>query len=91
MENIQEIEDSKLTAIINGLEVECDVLFQYTDENTDTLFVGYTDNSTDEQGRLNIYTSKYNPLKPNQLEEITDPKEMDLMKKVIADIINNYK
>lgn len=91
MANISEMEDSKILAEINGKEVECDVLFQYSSEDYEEVFIGYTDNTYDEKGALNIYTAKMNPFVPNKLIEITDPKEQELMKSVIDEIIKNNK
>ena len=91
MANIQEMEESTITAVINGEEVECDVLFQYSSEDYENIFIGYTDNSYDEKGALNIYTAEINPHFPGKLIEITDPEKQQLMDKVVQEIIENNK
>jgi uncharacterized protein YrzB (UPF0473 family) len=91
MTEFNEIENKKLTVMINGEEKECDILFTYDADELDETFVGYTDNSTNEKGELNIYTSKYSPLNPNQLIAVTAPEEVALMNDVIKQIIEQYK
>lgn len=91
MANISEMEDTKIIAEINGEEVECDVLFQSSSDEFEDTFIGYTDNTYDENGALNIYTAKINPFVPKKLIEITDPKEKEYIKNVIDEIIKNNK
>lgn len=91
MTEIKKMDDSKISVIINGEEVECDVLFEYSSEDYDDVFVGYTDNTYDVEGNLNIYASKYNPNYPNKLNEVTDYQERQLVNSVIEEIINNNK
>jgi hypothetical protein len=91
MTEFHEIENKKLNVVINGEEKECDVLFTYDADGLDETFVGYTDNSTNEKGELNIFTSKYSMLNPTELIAITDPEEKALMDDVIKQIIEEYK
>ena len=91
MANIKEMEESKILAVINDEEVECDVLFQYSSPEYEETFIGYTDNTYDENDALNIYTAKINPQYPAKLIEITDPKEKQLMEDVVKEIIENNK
>ena len=73
MNEIEEMADSKITATINGIETECDVLFTYDADELDETIIGYTDNTNDSQGKLNIFVSKYTRLNPNELVAVTDP------------------
>lgn len=91
MTEFEEFENKKIKVVIDGEEKECDVLFTYDADGLDEVFVGYTDNSTNEKGELNIYTSKYSILNPNELIAVTDPEEKALMDDVIKQIIEEYK
>lgn len=88
---IEEIEDQKLELVINGELKECDLLFTYDGENVDMPIIGYTDNTKNDKGELNIMVSKYDPLFGyDTLEAVTDPKELELVNKIIADIQNEF-
>lgn len=56
MDDIKDITFS----IVNkdGLEMICDAIKTYTDEETDKLYVAYTDYSLDENGKIRIYLAE---------------------------------
>ena len=92
MNEIEEMEDQKITVEINGEMVECDVLFTYDSEAVDRTIIGYTDNTYGDNGALNILVSKYDPFfGPNKLEPVTEPEDVEICKKIIQDIIKQYK
>ena len=67
--------------------VDCNILFTFDSEDTMRSYVGYTDNSVGTNGRKNIYVSSYNPLLPEvKLEDITDPRELDMINDVLRQI-----
>lgn len=90
MRTFEDIEDHKFTVIINGEEKECDLLFTYDGGDVDKPIIGYTDNTTNEKGELNIFVSKYDPLYgPSTFEDITDPKELEFVNGIIKDILES--
>lgn len=92
MYDIEKIDDEKIIVDINGKNVECDVLFTYDGEDVDKPIIGYTDHTTNEQGIINIYVSKYDPLfNPNKLEPVTDKEDLELVDDVIKQIQNQYQ
>ena len=92
MYEFEDIKDQKLVVDINGKMTECDLLFTYDGENIDKPIVGYTDQSTNERGELNIFVSKYDPLYgSDKLEPVTDKEELELVNEVIEQIKNQYK
>jgi uncharacterized protein YrzB (UPF0473 family) len=82
-----EIEKEKIKINKNGQEVECDILFTFDSEDTMKSYVGYTDHSVAANGRKNIYVSSYNPLGiKQQLEDITDERELEMINDVLQQI-----
>ena len=81
------MDEQKITLEINGEKKEFDVLFTFTSEDTGKGYIGYTDNSTTNDGRKNIYYSSYDPVfGPNKLEKVTDPSEVEMIKEVLHEI-----
>lgn len=91
MSEFEDIQDEKLELIIDGKPTVCDLLFTYDGGDVDKPIIGYTDNTTGPNGELNIYVSKYDPLfGPEKFEDITDPKEMELVKDIVKQIQEKY-
>ena len=80
---MEEIDNIKINAIINGKEVECDVLFSF--ESNDNVYIGYTDNQKDETGRINIYCGITNPY-TKRVEPVQTNDEMEMIKEAIETI-----
>lgn len=81
------MEEEKIVINKNGKDTECDVLFTFDSEDTGKAYVGYTDNSIASNGRKNIYVSAFDPiLGVGQLEDITDEKELEMVKDVLTEI-----
>ena len=79
--------EEKIVILKDGKEVECDVLFTFDSEDTGKTYFGYTDHSIDKNGRKRIYVWGYNLISGNgKLEDITDPKELDMVQEVLAQI-----
>ena len=70
--------------IENGIELTCNILFTFRDENNNINYIVYTDGTKDEEGDLEIYASRY-ILKDNDfyLEEIKDESEWNLIDNMI--------
>ena len=72
----------------NGEKVVCDILFTFDNEETKKSYMVYTDNSKDENGKVRVYASIYNPKDPqSKLEEIKTEKEW----KVISTILETLQ
>lgn len=81
------MENEKIVVNKHGKEVECDILFTFDSEDTGKAYVGYSDQSIGANGRKNIYVSAFDPiLGMNSLEDITDEKELEMVRQVLAEI-----
>ena len=81
------MENEKIVINKHGKEVECDILFTFDSEDTKKSYVGYSDHSIGANGRKNIYVSAFDPiLGMNLLEDITDEKELAMVREVLREI-----
>jgi len=81
------MENEKIVINKHGKEVECDILFTFDSEDTGKAYVGYSDHSIGANGRKNIYVSAFDPIVGiDALEDITDEKELAMVREVLADI-----
>ena len=81
------MDDEKIVITKEGIPVDCDVLFTFDCEDTMKSYIGYTDGSFSTDGRKKIYFSAYNPIKLcMDLENITDKKEIDMIRNVLNEI-----
>ena len=81
------MEEEKIVINKNGKDIECEVLFTFDSEDTGKAYIGYTDHSIAANGRKNIYVSAFDPiLGYGQLEDITDEKELAMVRDVLAEI-----
>lgn len=79
--------DEKIIIQKDGQEVECDVLFTFTCEETGKGYVGYTDHSFDSKNRKNIYTASFDPvLGMGTLEKIKTDEEKEMVKEVLEQV-----
>ena len=82
-----DLENDKVIMEKDGVEINCDILFTFDSDDTKKSYVGYTDNKIAANGRKTIYVSAYNPLSGKQeLENITDPKELEMVQEVLGKI-----
>ena len=70
----------KISAIINGVEEEYDVLFTTHDEKSNKDYVIYTDNKENEKGEANVYLGRY---QDNEILPITE-EEKEKLEKVVS-------
>lgn len=85
MEVVDEL--GKIRIMKNGKEVECDILFTFDNDELQKQYVGYTDHSVTKDGRKMIYVNSINPLsKDKVLEDITDPRELEMVQDVLKQI-----
>ena len=67
-----------------GNETVCDILFTFDNEETGKSYMVYTDNSKDENGKVRVYASIYDPKNPNsKLEEIKTEKEWKVINTIL--------
>ncbi len=70
-----------------GVELECDVLFTFDDEDTKKSYIVFTDNSLDEDGKVKVYANTYDPEgKSDDLGEIKSEKEWQVLESLLAEI-----
>ena len=81
------VENEKLKVEKNGETLEYDILFTFDSEDTMKSYIGYTDHKIGKSGRKEIYVSAINPFgTENKLEDITDPKELEMISDVLEQI-----
>ncbi len=67
-----------------GETVVCDILFTFDSEETGKSYIVYTDNTKDENGKVRVYASIYNPNDPKtKLEDITTDKEWKVIDTIL--------
>lgn len=71
-----------------GQEIVCDVLFTFDSEETNKSYIVYTDNSTDEEGNIQVFASIYDPKQENPKLE---PIETDSEWRIIETILNTLQ
>lgn len=87
-----DMENEKVLMAKDNQTIECDVLFTFDSEDTMKSYVGYTDHTFAKNGRKNIYVSSFNPLNPKaELEDITDPLELEMINEVLVKIDEDSK
>lgn len=68
----------------NGIERKYDVLFTFESEETQKSYIAYTDNSKDEQGKLAVYASTYDPTgQDTSLKAIETEKEWKIIETIL--------
>lgn len=81
------MEKEKIIILKDGEEVECDILFTFDSVDKDKSYVGYSDHSVADNGRVNIYVSSYDPvLGIGSLEDITDKEELEMVHNVLLEL-----
>lgn len=80
--------DKNTFTVINneGKETTCYVLFTFDSEETNKSYVVYTDNTTDSEGKIQVYASIYKPEEERitTLEPITTDKEWKIIETILS-------
>ena len=85
-------EDEQIIITDNGKQITCDLLFTFESDDKNTIYVGYTDNVVDSNGRKNIYVGKFNKdSDTNYLEKIETEEEQKLVQEVLKQIDEDVK
>ena len=67
-----------------GEQIVCDILFTFDSEETGKSYIVYTDNTKDENGKVRVYASIYNPSDPKtKLEDIKTDKEWKIIDTIL--------
>lgn len=77
------------TTLSNGIKKEFDVIFTFKNENTEKDYIVYTDNSIDQNNKLRIYASIYNPTTLEFLGEPESKEEWDEIYRLLDNILLN--
>ena len=68
----------------NGEKIVCDILFTFDSDETNKSYMVYTDNTKDENGKVKVYASIYDPEDHNsKLEEIKTDKEWKVIDTIL--------
>lgn len=84
-------QDNTFTIINDkGEEVQCEVLFTYTNEETGYDYIAYTDHTSDEDGNTKVYASIFNPEEENPvLLPIETEEEWALIEGILESLTND--
>ena len=75
-----------------GNETIYDVLFTFDNEETNKSYIVYTDNSTDDEGNVQVYASVYYPgTDSTKLDPIETEKEWQVIEKILETIQEEVK
>ena len=80
------MEDKNTIKVTNdkGETVVCDILFTFDNEETNKSYIVYTDNSKDENGKVRVYASIFDPNDPKtKLEDIKTEKEWKVIDTIL--------
>lgn len=77
------------TTLSDGTVKEFDVIFTFKNENTEKDYIVYTDNSIDQNNKLRIYASIYNPTTLEHLGEPESKEEWDEIYRLLDKILLN--
>ncbi len=71
-----------------GEEVLCYVLFTFESDETGKNYIAYTDNSYDDNGKINVFASTYNPHEEDgtTLYPIETDKEWNMIQMILESL-----
>ncbi len=84
------MDDNKIVVKDGDKVIIYNVLFTLDDDKTKKKYVIYSDNTLDEDGDLIIHASIQDP-NTNELVDITDPKEQEMIAKVMESVEETVK
>ena len=83
------IDDDKIKIEVDGVETEYDLLFSFDCEENGRRYIGYTDNSFDDDGKLKIEVASFYPdEEPIEFRPLLLDEEWDMVNDVIDSIKN---
>lgn len=73
----------------DGNEVECEVLFTFESDETNRNYIVYSDNSTTEDGEVNVYASIYDPtIEDSMLLPIETDHEWKIIESILGELMD---
>ncbi len=81
------MKNKKVYTEINGLKKEFDVILTFKNENNGKDYIVYTDNSIDEENKLRIYASIYNPITNEFIGTPETKEEWDQIYKLLDKVL----
>ena len=84
------MDDHKIAVKVGDNVLICNELFTLDDEVSKKHYVFYSDDSVDEDGDVIINVGLQDP-KTNELLPITDPKEQELLEKVLKSVEDSVR
>ena len=80
-------EKGSFVAVVDGKEIAFEVLATFDNDETHKSYIIYTDNSTDEDGNVNVFASVYEKGTENvSLQDIETESEWKDVEAVLANI-----
>lgn len=75
-----------------GVETTYDVLFTFESEETNKNYIAYTDNTRDENGKINVYASTYDPDdEETELKALESEKEWKVIETILQTLQEEMK
>jgi uncharacterized protein YrzB (UPF0473 family) len=88
MEGDYNMNNAKISTMLsNGTKKEYDVILTFKNEKTQKDYVVYTDNSIDDNNKLRIFATVYNPTTLKMLGNPETKEEWDEITRVIDNVI----
>ena len=81
------MKNKKVYTEINGVKKEFDVILTFKNENNGKDYIVYTDNSIDEENKLRIYASIYNPITNEFIGTPETKEEWDQIYKLLDKVL----
>lgn len=76
----------------DGKEIEFEVLFTFESDETKKNYMVYTDNSTDEEGNVRVYSSVFKPdAEPLELLPVETEREWKIIETILDSIQEENK
>lgn len=76
----------------NGNQIECTILFTFDIEKTGKNYIIYTDNTTDENGKIRTYASTYEPdCEESELGPIETEEEWKIIEGILSSLTHDSK
>ena len=90
MEGDYNMNNAKISTMLsNGTKKEYDVIFTFKNEKTQKDYVVYTDNSIDENNKLRIFATVYNPTTLKMLGNPETKEEWDEIYRLLDELLLN--
>ncbi|MGN0179689.1 MAG: DUF1292 domain-containing protein [Monoglobaceae bacterium] len=73
----------------DGIEVECEILFTFESDVTNRNYIVYTDDTTNDDGEVNVYASIYDPtIEDSKLLPIETDEEWKMIESILGELMD---